>query len=49
MPPIANTSRVLTQKTIIRLITFPKHLTHTEPILKLLNIIPLNNLYYYII
>ena len=39
----------LTQKKIIRLITFLKHLGHTEPIFKSLNSIPLNSLYYYII
>ena len=37
----------LTQKKIIRLITFSKHLAHKEPILKSLNIFPLNSLYYY--
>ena len=37
----------LTQKKIIRLITFSKHLAHTEHIYKSLNIIPLNSLYYY--
>ena len=31
----------------IRLITFSKHLAHTEPIFKSLNILPLNSLYYY--
>ena len=37
----------LTQKKIIRLITFSKHLAHTEPIFKSLNIIPLNSLNYH--
>ena len=37
----------LTQKKIILLITFSKHLAHTEPIFKSLNILPLNSLYYY--
>ena len=39
----------VTQKKIIRLITFSKHFSPTEPIFKSLNIIPLNSLYYYII
>ena len=34
----------LTQKKIIRLITFSKHLAHTEPIFKSLNILQLNSL-----
>ena len=38
----------LTQKKIIRLITFSKHLAHKEPIFKSLNILPLNSLYYHI-
>ena len=37
----------LTQKKIIRLITFSKHLAHTEPIFKSLDILPLNSLYYH--
>ena len=37
----------LTQKKIIRLITFSKHLAHTEPTFKLLNISSLNSLYYH--
>ena len=37
----------LTLEKIIRLITFSKHLAHTEPIFKSLNILPLNSLYYY--
>ena len=37
----------LTQKKIIRLITFSKHLAHTEPLFKSLNILPLNSLYYH--
>ena len=37
----------VSEKTIIRLITFLKHLAHTEPIFKSLNILPLNSLYYY--
>ena len=37
----------LTQGKIIWLITFSKHLAHTEPIFKSLNILPLNSLYYY--
>ena len=37
----------LTQKKIIRLIIFSKHLAHTELIFKSSNIIPLNSLYYY--
>ena len=40
----------LTQKKIIRLITFSKHLAHTEPIFKslyILYILPLNSLYYH--
>ena len=37
----------LTQTKIIRLLTFSKHLAHTEPIFKSLNIIPLNSLYYH--
>ena len=41
------TSLVLTQKKIIRLITFSEHLAHTEPIFKSLNIIPLNSPYYH--
>ena len=39
----------LTQNKIIRLITFLKHLAHTESIFKSLNILPLNSLYYHII
>ena len=42
-----HTYMFLTPKTFIRLITFSKHLAHTEPIFKLLNILPLNSLYYY--
>ena len=37
----------LTQKKIIRLITFSEHLAHTKPIFKSLNILPLNSLYYH--
>ena len=37
----------LTQKKIIRVITFSKHLAHAEPILKSLNRLSLNSLYYY--
>ena len=37
----------LTQKKIIRLITFSKHLAHSEPIFTSLNILPLNSLYYH--
>ena len=37
----------LTPKKIIRLITFSKHLAHTKPIFKSLNILPLNSLYYH--
>ena len=37
----------ITQKKIIRLITFSKHLAHTEPIFKSFNIRPLNCLYYH--
>ena len=36
-----------TQKRVIWLITFLKHLAHTEPIFKSLNILPLNSLYYH--
>ena len=37
----------LTLEKIIRLITFSKHLGHTEPIFKSINIISLNSVYYY--
>ena len=37
----------LTPKKIIRLIIFSKHLAHTKPVFKSLNILPLNSLYYH--
>ena len=47
MRPIVTYFPCFNAEKIIRLITFSKHLAHTEPIFKSLNILPLNSLYYH--